>query len=162
MIDSLLKHSSDPIKIFVLNTGEELFSIKNADVNNWRDIANDDLRKAKSNRTQQEFNWTCASWFMNYLMQYSPSHLVSDGLMEDVQGLNSITYIDADVMFFSDPKVIFDEIGDKDIGIIPHRWEKKLKERLEVNGKYNVSWVTIKNAETGKKCLEKWSNQCID
>ena len=36
-------------------------------------------------------------------------------------GLDEVLYIDSDIIFYQDPKLIFDEIGDRSIGIMLHR-----------------------------------------
>lgn len=101
-----------------------------------------------SGRTWQEYCWTMASVFTEYLFNYSYGDF------------DAYTYLDADVFFFSDPKVIFDEIGDRSIAVIPHRWNEKDRKRLEPNGKFNVSWVTFKNNAIGRECLSTWARQC--
>ncbi len=102
------------------------------------------LKEIRKTRTPQEFAWTCGSVFTNYV--------------SNLFGLDEVTYLDADVFFFSDPEVVFDEIGDKSIGITPHRFAKADEARLLPNGKYAVQWATFKG-EVGRKCLSKWAAQ---
>lgn len=109
-------------------------------------IDSEELRKANSNRTHQEYCWTLASYFTNWV--------------REKENLDEITYLDADMMFFSSPESIFDEIGEAATGIIPHRFTPQ-KQYLEVNGKYNVSWVTFKG-QMGAQILKDWSNKCLD
>lgn len=71
---------------------------------------------------------------------------------------NDFTYLDADLFFFSDPKVVFDEIGKRSIGITPHRFSPD-KKYLEANGLFNVGWVTARG-EVGVKCIAKWAAEC--
>lgn len=40
-----------------------------------------------------------------------------------------ITYLDADLMFYSHVQPLFDEIGDASIAIIEHRFSPRLQER---------------------------------
>lgn len=105
------------------------------------------MKKVKANRTFQEYCWTCASNFSCFLMERT------------TRTIPEITYLDADMMFFSDPEVIFNEIGEHSIGIIPHRFIPE-KKYLEVNGKFNVSWTTFRNTPTGRECLNRWAEQC--
>lgn len=105
------------------------------------------MKKVKANRTFQEYCWTCASNFACFLMERT------------TRTIPEITYLDADMMFFSDPEVIFTEIGERSISIIPHRFIPE-KKYLEVNGKFNVSWVTFHNTPIGRECLNRWAEQC--
>lgn len=149
MIRSLRRSTKEmcPIYVLALDDIPELKSQPGIIVHQYDEIADDDLRRAKGNRTYQEFCWTCASWYLWYMVSK--------------MGATECTYLDADLFFFSNPQVVFDEIGDRSIGIIPHRFPPRLKEN-EINGVFNVSWVTIKNDLTGIACINRWRNQCIE
>jgi hypothetical protein len=111
-------------------------------------IESDDLLVAKNNRTWQEFCWTLSPVLPTYVLEQNPA-------------LEHITYIDSDIYFFSNPDPIYNEIGDSSIMITPHRFPKRLS-HLEQNGIYNVQMVYFKNDETGRACLAKWRQQCIE
>jgi hypothetical protein len=49
------------------------------------------------------------------------------------------TYVDADLLFYSDVKPLYDEIGDASFAIIEHRFSPRLQDR-EVNGRFCVKW----------------------
>lgn len=102
-----------------------------------------DLEAIKASRTWQEWCWGCASSLMIYLMQW----------------VGDVTYVDSDVYFFSDPKVIFDEMGNRSIGITPHRLIPS-KKHLEVNGLFNVGIVAARRTRVGEECIGYWSMQC--
>lgn len=104
------------------------------------------MKEARENRTHAEYCWTSSSNFLEALM---------------ATGLDECTYLDSDMLFFSDPQAAFDEIGKRSIAIVPHRFIKS-KQYLEVNGKYNVSWVTFRNTPVGIECLKRWARQCRD
>src|SRR6185295_7490482 len=53
----------------------------------------------------------------------------------------------------------FAEIGEKSIGIVPHRFPPHRKHLEKEVGKFNVSWVTFK-VPVGFKCLEQWAKNC--
>lgn len=77
------------------------------------------------------------------------------------QGLPSVTYLDADMIFFSSPAPLFDEAPDADVLITPHRFSPRLAE-LERFGLYNVSWMTFCNTPNGMKCLEWYRAACLE
>lgn len=103
------------------------------------------LTAARSNRSWQEYCWTCASCSMEYLLSW--------------HRMDSLTYLDADLFFFSDPKPVFDEIGTRSIGITPHRFPAD-RRHMERNGKFNVGWVTLRSDHAGMRCSELWADQC--
>lgn len=152
MHDSLLRHSSEDFTLHVLVMDVEAYSLLNEvklprveliPLSGFERALN--LSEIKKGRTWTEFCWTCASNFMEYLMPW----------------IGDMTYLDADLFFFSDPKVIFDEIGERSIGITPHRFPLHRK-HMEVNGRFNVGLVHAKNTEVGRRCVAQWAQQCRD
>lgn len=102
-----------------------------------------DVRK---DHTWTEFCWMMASQFCEWI--FGEWTFPFD-----------LTYLDADLYFWSDPETIHREIGKRSIGIIPHRFIPS-KRYLERNGQMNVGWVTFKNNQIGRKCLKEWAAQC--
>lgn len=103
--------------------------------------------EARNNRTWQEFVWTLASVWAFYAVAHFD--------------LDSIAYMDADTFLFSDLAPLYDEVGEADVAIIPHRWTPKYEKRLRPNGIYNVSWVYFKSSPVGIECLRTWTDQCL-
>jgi hypothetical protein len=151
MYNSLKRHSSEEFSLHVLAMDEPALkllnqmALKNVHVMPLPtfEVAMN-LAKVKAGRTWQEYCWTAASQMVEYLLPW-----VSDG----------VTYLDADLFFFSDPKVMFEELGERSIAIIPHRLIPE-KKHLEANGKFNVGWVTIQNTGVGRRCIAEWAAQC--
>lgn len=106
------------------------------------------LKIAKLNRNRIEYFFTCSPAVCNYIM-------------DQFDFIDSITYLDADLYFFSDPKKVFDEIENNSIAIIEHRFHWTTKRQLKY-GRFNVGWVTFKNDSEGKKCLTQWMENCLD
>ena len=46
---------------------------------------------------------------------------------------DELAYLDSDLFFFDDPKIVFEEIGGRSIAIVPHRFSRENR-YLEVNG----------------------------
>lgn len=106
------------------------------------------LKDARKNRSKVEYFFTC-----------SPA--VCKMIIEKNSKIESITYLDADLFFFSNPKPIFDEIKDKSIAIIEHRFSLITRPNLKY-GKFNVGWITFLNDAQGIKCLNEWFEDCIN
>lgn len=106
------------------------------------DFENNDIKKIKQERKKNEFCWTCGSNITYYfLTKYQ---------------LDDITYLDADMMFFSSPDIIFNELEHYSIGLSPHFANNKYY------GTYCVQFVYFKNNGDGLKALTWWKNCCID
>lgn len=111
-------------------------------------IEDESLLIAKKTRGVAEYCWTLSSCFTWYVLQNHPE-------------IDFLTYVDADLLFFSDVKPLFDEISDASIAIIEHRFSERLKSR-EVNGRFCVEWVSFRRDEQGLACLSRWREQCIE
>jgi hypothetical protein len=157
LYESLKRHSSEPFMMHILGMDNQVVTYLHLNVCEpdepvdslfhigYLEDKRPEMARLRESRTWAEYCWTCASNFTEFLMaEY---------------GLPEITYLDADMMFFSDPEVIFDEIGERSIAVIPHRFMPE-KKYLEVNGQFNVSWVTFKNDRAGRECLSIWAGRC--
>jgi hypothetical protein len=71
-----------------------------------------------------------------------------------------ITYLDADLFFYSDPTPIFDELGENSILIIEHRFPEHLKYK-ERAGTYNVQFLSFRRDTKARECLLWWKDQCL-
>ena len=112
------------------------------------DIESEELLKAKSDRGVAEYCWTLSSCFTWHVMQYYID-------------IDLLTYVDADIFFYSDVQPLFDEIGDASISIIEHRFSPRLQDRV-VNGRFCVEWNSFRRDAQGLACLKRWREQCIE
>lgn len=107
-----------------------------------------DLLRAKANRSLVEYYWTCTAALLLYVL--------ARDTVADV-----VTYLDADLFFFSEPSPLFAEMGDASVMIQPHRFPPRLAHLTE-NGIYNVGWVTFRRDAVGLACAKRWRDQCIE
>ncbi len=77
------------------------------------------------------------------------------------QQVELVTYLDADLFFYSNPEPLFAELGEKSIAIIEHKFSKGL-ETMVTHGIYNVGWVTFRNDKNGIECLQWWRDRCLE
>lgn len=112
------------------------------------EIEDDALLKAKADRGVAEYCWTLSPCLPWHVLQRNPE-------------IDFITYLDADLLFYSPVQPLFDEIGDASIAIIEHRFSERLRDR-EVNGRFCVEWVSFRRDEEGMACLSRWREQCIE
>jgi hypothetical protein len=83
-------------------------------------------------------------------------------ILNNFPSIDVITYLDADLFFYADPESIFEELGERSILIVGHRFPRHLVHREQKFGKYNAGLISIRNSEEGRKCLEWWRERCIE
>lgn len=108
-----------------------------------------ELLAVKPTRTQVEYCWTATPAVCAYALETEP-------------GLEAITYLDADLMFFRDPNPIWDEFGDDSVLIVPHRYAPQWKPHEETSGTYNVEFMTFRRDERGLEALHWWRDRCLE
>lgn len=117
-----------------------------------KEFETENLLKVKKERTRAEYCWTCSPWIIKHVLEY---------YHEDI-----CTYIDADMMFFSSPQPVFDEMKAQDCSIIivPHRFKNEEEEKIEHEkvGTYCVEFNTFVNDENGRKALNWWAEKCLE
>ena len=107
------------------------------------------LAKARTNRTNVEYFWTCTPSVLLFVLRRDPTIAV-------------ITYLDADLYFFSDPEPIFREFGDGSILIIGHRFAPEYAHLSNSSGIYNVGLLAVRRDSDGLRCLQWWRDRCIE
>ena len=112
------------------------------------EVEADEVLAAKKTRSIAEYCWTLSAVLLSHLMGRHAN-------------IELLTYLDADLMFFSGVEPIFDEMGAASILAIEHRYTPRLK-HLEPYGRFNVQWVSFRRDEAGLACLHTWREQCIE
>lgn len=106
-----------------------------------------ELAAAASNRSEIEFFFTCTPCFPRYLLARHPD-------------TDTVTYLDADLVFYESPARIFAETGDASVAIVPHNFTPAIAARVAY-GIYNVSWVMWRNDAEGRRCLDDYRADCL-
>lgn len=118
------------------------------------DIEKEDgtLLKLKEERSKAEYCWTCTPVIIAYVLTHFP--------------VESCTYIDADLYFFSNPKVLFEEIENAgaDIVITEHRFSNSIRDTrlLHRSGKYCVEFNYFNQSDNAWKALNWWKERCYE
>jgi len=108
---------------------------------------NERLLAVKDGRTAGEYCWTCASSTIKYCIEEF--------------NLDHCTYVDADLLFFSDPAVLVAEMDEKSVLITEHRYTPGY-DQTATSGIYCVQFVTFKSNAAGMEVLNWWVDACID
>lgn len=148
-----LKDSCKQFHLYVFAFDTECYdylkslNLRDLTVISLNEFEDEELLRIKPSRTSGEYCWTCTASTIRYAIK--------------TFNLHQCTYIDADMFFYSDPKVLIDEMGSDSVLITEHRYTKAY-DQSEVSGKYCVQFMTFNNDERGMKVLEWWRNACID
>ncbi len=149
---SLMKHAVN-FTLWILCMDTETYNVlKQLNLPNVRlltlsDVEDEQLQTAKQNRSSRKYCFTLSPSLPLYILK---NH-----------DIESISYLDADLYFFSSPEVIYKEMESKSIMIIPHHLGPTRKEKEKEVGKYNVGMLIFKKDENGLACLRWWREQCI-
>lgn len=122
-------------------------NLKHATIVNLKQFEDERLLAVKKDRTSQEYCWTCGSVSIKYCIE--------------TFGLDHCTYVDADLLFFSDPKVLIDEMGQKSVLITEHRYTP-CYDQSKTSGIYCVQFMTFKNNPEGMEVLNWWVDACFE
>ena len=155
LIRSLERHCEVPFTFYVLCLDQKTFNclsklnikavvlIKLSEIEKW----DKSLLEVKSNRTLIEYYFTLSPILPLYILNTFKVDIISS--------------LDADIMFFSSPTAIYEELNSKSIYIIEHRFREKFKDNI-VSGRFNVQCQLFRNNETGLNCLSRWRKQCLE
>ncbi len=153
---SLLRHVNAPFMLHVLCfdsfTHDALTQIQLPYLNpialDAFEKGDNDLLKAKQNRSRLEYFFTCTPSLPLYILAHFPD-------------AETVAYLDADLYFFSDLTPIYTELGDQSILIVGHRYADNLR-HLEKYGKFNVGIMVFRNDTDGLNCLRWWRARCLE
>jgi hypothetical protein len=108
-----------------------------------------ELLRVKADRSRVEYYFTSTPSLPLYVLKHDAD-------------IDVISYLDADLFFFSHPAPIYRELGDQSILIVEHRFPAHLRHREELNGIYNVGFLALRQNSIGLQCLEWWRERCLE
>lgn len=156
-IESLFECDSTA-KIYVLCMDDRAFEILNdLQINNvslisLKDFEDEDLKKVKESRSRGEFCWTCTAKLIYYVLSFYKEEIC--------------TYIDADLLFLSDPTILIKEMltNNCTVQVVRHNFPKNREGRRQekLSGKICVEFNTFCNEKRSIDLLKKWISSCLN
>lgn len=157
LYNSLLKQLNQAFSFYILCLDDQTYNFFKKNRQDFKYIIlikledfeslNKDLLNVKNNRSLVEYYFTLSPILPLFLLEkYNLDHICS---------------MDADLYFYSNPKLLFDNLNKFSIIITPHKFSNELK-YLEKYGLHNVSFQIFKNNEIGVRCLKKWKYECLE
>ena len=156
LIESLNRHEKKDFQVFVICLDEitriilNKLNLQNVKTIPFHEIEQRDfpLLEAKQNRSLVEYYWTITPTVILRIFERHPK-------------IEVLTYLDADLCFYSSPDPIFDELDNHSILIHEHRFSQS-QSFLEKYGKYNVGLLCFSNDANGLEALTWWRDRCIE
>lgn len=112
------------------------------------EAADPEVAATRAHRSTIEYYFTCTpAWMLFVLAREADAEWV--------------TYLDGDLFFFESPAIIYRELEDASVAIIPHRYPPGLA-RLRKFGTFNVGWVGARNDLEGIAVIRWWRARCIE
>ena len=151
--ESLIKLGA-PFKLWTLCLDQESYEILNSIGSNviaikLADLNDAELEAVKSSRRPNEFAWTC-----------KPSLILN--VLSKIGAGDIITYVDADIYFYSSPIVDIEPVQDWSIIVTPHRFPDHREQQEKYKGRYNAGLITFRATTSSGMCLDHWRKQCLD
>lgn len=151
-----MKEVMDDFKLYILAMDEKCHEIlsdmelSHVTVISQKEFEDEELLQIKETRARAEYCWTCTASLLDYVFETYHE--------------NYCTYIDSDLYFFKNPKVLIEEMLNHDcsVQIVSHGFGKGMiaREKEKGAGKYCVQFNTFRNDHYGREILTTWKQQC--
>ena len=154
LYNSILKFCCD-FKLWILCLDDSTFnilekmSLMNVKLISLGEFEDEELLKIKNTRTRTEYYWTCTPSLPLFILKRQPL-------------IDIITYLDADLFFYSDPLPIYKKFIGYSILITPHNYHNSYQIYQKTCGIYNVQFLIFRNDLNAIKCLNWWRERCIE
>lgn len=154
-----LMEQGEPFVLWVLCMDEfveenlRLLNLPNVRLIPLADVETKQLIDAKNMRTQVEYCWTLTPFSAQFVFERQP----------DAQ---RVTYVDADLYFFSSPRLLLDEFqqSGKDVLITEHAYSPKYENsgRAKRAGRFCVQFLTFNRTNNAEEVMRWWQDKCLD
>lgn len=106
------------------------------------------LVAARSNRSRVEYYFTLSPCWPRHLLRTRPE-------------IDRLVYVDADLLFFSSPQPVWDELDHGSVLLCAHHFPDFLH-HYERHGHYNVGVLGWRRDADGLACLDWWRERCLE
>ena len=145
---------SDKFIFYVIcidNTAFETIKILQSKLKNIIPISVDkllsnDVVVVRNKTTYGQFCWVCQPLGCEYILR-EYKH-------------DRVTYLEADSLFFSDPEILFDEIGEKSVSLVPHNYSKGFDNSSKA-GIFCTQFNSFRNTPESFEVIEFWKTNCF-
>ncbi|HEX3695664.1 MAG TPA: hypothetical protein VH374_09755 [Polyangia bacterium] len=111
------------------------------------EAGDESLRAARQGRTAVEYYWTLTPTIIQWTINHHPQ-------------IDVLTYLDADLFFFSSLDPIYAELGEQSILVHEHRFTPELAYQERDSGRFNVGLLSFRRDREGMAALQWWRESC--
>ncbi|MCF6158623.1 MAG: glycosyl transferase [wastewater metagenome] len=152
---SLMDHAQ-PFHLWILCMDElvekqlKLISLPNVTLIPLREVETSELVGVRPERSLGEYCWTLTPFTPQAVFERDPK-------------VNRITYLDADVFFFDDPRALLSELdrNRKHILITEHAYDPHYDQSL-AKGRFCVQFITFRRTEKAVMVMKWWQDRCLE
>ncbi len=108
-----------------------------------------ELLAAKVGRKTHEYMWTCTPSLLLHVMGKRPE-------------VETLTYLDADLLMYRDVQPIVDELGDGSILLVEHGYSRSMAHLASTTGIFNVGLMMFRNDAQSRSSLLWWRDRCLE
>lgn len=153
--DSLMFHAQ-PFHLWILCMDElvekqlKLISLPNATLIPLKEMETHEVLTVKPKRTSVEYCWT--------LTPFTPK-----AVFDRDSRVERVTYVDADIFFFDDPRILLDELDQsgKHVLITEHAYAPEYDQTL-VSGRFCVQFMTFRKTRQAAQVMKWWQDKCLE
>lgn len=153
--NSLMTHAQ-PFHLWILCMDElienqlKLISLSNVTLIPLQAIETKELLSVKPGRAPGEYCWT--------LTPFTPQ-----AVFDRDQSVVRVTYLDADVFFFDDPRILLNELSksEKHVLITEHAYAPEY-DQSHASGRFCVQFMTFRKTQQAAKVMKWWQDRCLE
>jgi hypothetical protein len=105
-----------------------------------------EILQVRQRTTHGQFCWVCQPLICEFVL--------------DRFGVDMVTYLEADSMFFSTPEVLFAELSRKSVSLVPHNYSDEF-DNSETAGRFCVQFNAFRNDAAARRVLNYWKEWCF-
>jgi hypothetical protein len=115
-----------------------------------QEVETPELLAIKAGRNQAEYCWTLTPFIFQAVFSKAPD-------------IEQVTYIDADLLFFSDPRILLEEFqfSQKQVLITEHAYAPEY-DQSDKSGRFCVQFLTVKQTDAASKVTSWWQDRCLE
>ena len=110
------------------------------------ELINPETLPVRERTTDGQFCWVCQPLICQFIL--------------DKFHVDMVTYLEADSLFFSNPEVLFEELGEDSVLISPHNYSSQFDNSV-LAGKFCTQFNTFRNNEAAREVLNFWKFWCF-
>jgi hypothetical protein len=105
------------------------------------DLLTLEISAVRARTTHGQFCWVCQPLVCRYIL--------------DNFGCDMVTYLESDSLFFADPELLFAELGQSSVSLVPHNFAPG-NDNTATAGRYCVQFNAFRNDVGGGAVLDFW------